>query len=69
MHPGAPGLGEVTSGYDENDVLNMKISLSYPTGFDSTSESLHCCGASKWLWSAAQSRWGLFALSCPPVLN
>jgi len=37
---GAPGLGEVTSGYDSNDVLNMKVTLTYPTGFDATSKRL-----------------------------
>ncbi len=38
LFTGAPGLGEVTSGYDSNDVLNMKVTLNYPTGFDATSE-------------------------------
>lgn len=35
---GAPGLGEVSSGYDSSNVLNMKVTLTYPTGFDATSE-------------------------------
>ncbi|PRW56692.1 LIM domain and RING finger isoform A [Chlorella sorokiniana] len=37
--PGAPGLGEVTSGYDASNVLNMKVTLSFPAGFDSTTVS------------------------------
>ena len=28
----------MTSGYDSSDVLNMKLTLTYPTGFDATSE-------------------------------